>query len=104
MNKRTITAVIITSGMLVIVAAAFASSSPDGLDWVARGLGFAQGSESGLAPFPSYAVPALGHSFLSTLITGLIGIASVFIVVYLAGKFILGLRDRPKKSFSVHRQ
>ena len=106
MKGRSIATTLFVSIIVVAIAAAYASNKPDGLEWVSEGLGFATSPDkaSSLAPFNSYDVPAMGHSFLSTFITGIIGIAAVFIVVYLAGKFILGLGSRQKKSLSIHRQ
>lgn len=97
MRRRTVVMTLLISAMVVALAWVFASNNPDGLDWVSRGLGFATTSEhasSVLAPFGSYEVPFPGHSFLSTFVVGIIGIAAVFILVMLAGRFIGGLRKK----------
>ena len=58
---------------IVVLAAAFASSQPDGLEWIAEKLGF--------APL------AIGESHYTAL-TGLIGAAIVFFVVMIIGRFL----------------
>ena len=99
MKRRDVVITLLVSAVIVALAAAFASTQPDGLEWVTKGLGFAstsEGASQALVPFGSYNVPAIGHSFLSTFIAGIIGIAAVFIIVVLAGRLIQG-RMRFKK-------
>lgn len=94
MKKRELYIALFICAVIAAFAAAFASTNPDGLEWVSRGLGFASAVEetSTLAPFGSYEVPAIGHSFLSTFIAAIIGIAAVFIIVLLAGRIVGGRR------------
>ena len=70
MKRRELYIALFICSVIVALAAAFASTNPDGLEWVSRGLGFASSTEetSALAPFGSYEVPAIGQSFLSTFI------------------------------------
>ncbi len=94
MRYKTVVLILVLSAVAVALAAAFASTNPDGLEWVSKGLGFATSPEKAeaLAPFGSYEVPALGSSFLSTFIAGVIGVAAVFVIVLLAGRIIYGRR------------
>lgn len=96
MKRRELYTALFICSVIVALAAAFASTNPDGLEWVSRGLGFASTTEemSALAPFGSYEVPAMGHSFLSTFVAAVLGIAAVFIIVLLAGRIIQGRRRR----------
>lgn len=70
------------SGLLValglVLLSPFASTHPDGLEWVAEELGFlsrAQVLVQGL--MPDYVVPGLGHEGLATIVAGVIGLALV---------------------------
>jgi predicted membrane-bound dolichyl-phosphate-mannose-protein mannosyltransferase len=94
MKRRDIYIALFVCSLIVALAAAFASANQDGFEWVSKGLGFAAPAEDSgaLAPFGSYEVPAIGQSFLSTFIAGVIGISAVFIVVMLAGRIIGGRR------------
>lgn len=87
MKGRDVSLAIFAAGAVVALAAAYASGHPDGLEWVAKGLGFAQGAEGA----------SVDNSFLSTFIAGVIGVAGVFIVAMLIGRVIqaqLKLRKR----------
>ena len=96
MTRRELYIALFICSVIVALAAAFASTNPDGLEWVSRGLGFAASTEeaSTLAPFGSYEIPAIGQSFLSTFVAAILGIAAVFIIVLLAGRIIEGRRRR----------
>lgn len=91
MKGRAVIVALILSALVVAFAAAFASTHPDGLESVANGLGFAGRVEpADVAPLAGYELPTVEDSFLSTFIAGLIGILSVFTLVFLLGKSISG--------------
>ncbi len=72
--------------VVVILAAAFASPDPDGLERVAEDKGFldaAQGSSYEI--IPDYTVPGIDGT-VSTIIAGIIGVAIVFAVVFVLGR------------------
>jgi hypothetical protein len=96
MKRRELYIALLICSVIVALAAAFASTNPDGLEWVSRGLGFASTTEQGgaLAPFSSYEVPAIGQSFISTFVAAILGIAAVFIIVLLVGRIVQGMRRR----------
>lgn len=96
MKNREVYIALFICGVIAALAAAFASTNPDGLEWVSRGLGFASSTkETGaLVPFGSYEVPAMGQSFLSTFIAAVLGVSAVFIMVLLAGRIIGGRRKQ----------
>lgn len=87
MNKQVL---IILCGTIAIVAfaAAFASSHPDGLEWVAEKTGFisrAAGQPMFAAPLPDYAVGIIKGAFWSTAAAGAAGALVVYGVVWAIG-------------------
>ncbi|MBP8002789.1 MAG: energy-coupling factor ABC transporter permease [Chloroflexi bacterium] len=69
--------------LFLILFAPLASSSPDGLEWVAGQQGFLETAQS--APFeilPDYTVPFLGDGSVSTIVAGLIGALLVFALAF----------------------
>ena len=65
-----------------LLLAPWASGLPDGLEFVAHRLGFADREQAVLAaPAAGYAVPGLNHEGLSTILAGLIGTAACFAIV-----------------------
>jgi hypothetical protein len=90
-NRKTIILALIISIAVVVLAAAFASSHPDGLEWVARRLGFlgqAEEASSVSAPMPDYTISAIKFPFWSSLAAGTIGVGAVFLVTYLIGRLV----------------
>ncbi len=78
----------VTIGLLVALAIAifaspFASSFPDGLEWVAEQTGFLHLSEGYAAwtksPVPDYEMPGVGNPAAATALAGLIGTIAVFL-------------------------
>jgi len=68
----------------------FASSHPDGLEWVAARLGFENAvSEKSLinSPMPDYSIFSIQSSFLSTFLSGIIGTVMVFLAAIAVAKF-----------------
>ena len=76
------------AGLIVILAAAFASSDPDGLDSVAIQEGFqTAAAKPGFQVLPDYAFPGL-EGTVATVVAGLVGIAIVFGLVLLLGRLL----------------
>lgn len=76
---------------VVALAAAFASSYPDGLEFVADKLGFISSATDEpvvSSPLPDYTLPWVKSPFWSTAIAGLVGVAAVFLVVFVLVKLI----------------
>ncbi|MFH0754109.1 MAG: energy-coupling factor ABC transporter permease [Candidatus Omnitrophota bacterium] len=87
-------AVTLVSFVLAIVAAMlspFASSFPDGLEWVAGKLSFAEfkGFEIS-ALFPDYQVTFINNAAFSTILAGLIGVGIISAVAFTTGRVIRG--------------
>lgn len=73
---------------LIALAALFASSHPDGLEWAADGLGFAKAAEGGaiFAPMPDYNFLPIKSPFWSTLFAGTIGVSICFMLFWFAAR------------------
>lgn len=73
---------------LIALAALFASSHPDGLEWAADGLGFAKAAETGaiFAPMPDYNFLPIKSPFWSTLFAGSMGALACFALFSLAAR------------------
>jgi hypothetical protein len=62
--------------LLAALLAPFASSLPDGLEWVSQKLGFEHKAVSQpivSSPFPDYRIPGMSESPLSTALAGILG-------------------------------
>lgn len=73
----------------VVFLAPFASTSPDGLERVAKNLGFIHlAQESPFTIFSNYVIPSVRDSNFSTILAGVVGIILVGSISYLVGKAI----------------
>jgi len=91
MNKKTMLVYILICIAIVVLASAFASSHPDGLEWVASRLGFigtAVEEDVIASPMPDYSILPIKSPFWSTFLAGSIGIALTFFVFWLAGSIL----------------
>ena len=79
--------------VVVVVAAAFlASGDPDGLERVAEDAGFLDAAEgSAFAVIADYVFPGLDGP-MATIVAGLIGVAVLFVVVWLIGRLLVRRR------------
>ncbi|HEX2766134.1 MAG TPA: PDGLE domain-containing protein [Candidatus Limnocylindria bacterium] len=78
---------------LVVAASIWASADPDGLERVAQDIGFLDVAED--SPFvliADYVFPGLDGP-LATIVAGLIGVAIVFVVVWLLGRVLVRRRS-----------
>jgi hypothetical protein len=76
------------AGGIAILAANFASGDPDGLDSVAINEGFEEaGKDPGLQILPDYTIPGVDGA-VSTIVAGIVGIAIVFLLVFLLGRLL----------------
>jgi len=76
------------AGGIAILAANFASGDPDGLDSVAINQGFeGAGKEPGFQILPDYTIPGVDGT-VSTIVAGVVGIAIVFLLVFLLGRLL----------------
>jgi hypothetical protein len=76
------------AGLIAALAAVFASGDPDGLDSVAIDQGFEEAAKDpGFEILPGYTIPGLDGTS-STIIAGIVGIAVVFLLVFLLGRLL----------------
>ncbi len=76
------------AGVVAVLASAFASGDPDGLDSVAIEQGFeGAGREPGFQVLPDYTIPGLDGT-TSTILAGVVGIVIVFGLMLLLGKLL----------------
>ncbi len=74
--------------VIVILAANFASSDPDGLEKVAEDKGFIEtAKDPGYQWLPDYTVPGVGGT-VSSILSGIIGLVMVFAIIYVVGKIV----------------
>ena len=67
--------------LFLIVLSPLASSHPDGLEWVARELGFIEAAKEPVFNiFPGYAIPGISSEIFASIIAGIIGASIVLIV------------------------
>jgi hypothetical protein len=82
------------AAVVAILASAFASGDPDGLDSVAIEQGFDEaGQEPGFEILPDYTIPGVDGT-VSTIIAGVVGIAIVFALMLLLGRLLARRRSR----------
>jgi len=83
---------------LILLLSPFASSSPDGLEWVARQQSFIDKAVD--APYtilPDYTTPFIGEGGLSTVIAGLVGVVLVAVFVLVVSRFIGKRHDQQQR-------
>ena len=71
----------------MVLLSPLASTSPDGLERVAKNMGFLSTGKA--APFhiiPDYTIPFLGSTPLSTILAGALGVLIVLGVAFLLGR------------------
>jgi hypothetical protein len=74
------------AAIVVVVAAFLASGDPDGLERVAEDVGFlGAGQDSPFTIIADYVFPGMDGP-MATILAGLLGIAVVFALAWLAGK------------------
>lgn len=77
---------------LVLFVAPFASTAPDGLDWVANQLSFAERAATARAlptPLPDYQLPGIRSAALATALAGAVGTIVVFVLAMQLARLLL---------------
>ena len=84
---------------LAVFVAPFACTWPDGLDTVARFLGFDSKASSGAlsAPLADYRLPFIGSTTLATAVAGAIGTVLAFVAAYALARVLVPALGTPKK-------
>jgi hypothetical protein len=77
------------SAVVVVVAALFASGDPDGLERVAEDQGIIGRAQDALySILPDYSIPGIDDPAVSTILSGLVGVAIVFGLMWLLGRML----------------
>jgi cobalt/nickel transport system permease protein len=89
-NKTFIGLGLMISLVLAIFIAPFASSSPDGLEFVAENFGFISNASSvfSQSPLPDYSMPGIESGFASSLLVGTIGTMTAFIFAWFFARWL----------------
>jgi cobalt/nickel transport system permease protein len=75
--------------IVVMVLAPLASPDPDGLERVAGDTGFLAAAQDALySILPDYTIPGIEDPVVSTIVSGLIGVAIVFGVAVFLGRLL----------------
>lgn len=78
---------VIAAGLIGLLLSPFASSFPDGLEWVGEKLQFLHESAPAfVSPLPDYTIPTIANEALSTGLAGLTGVILTFVLGSLLGK------------------
>lgn len=92
MQSRNIIIALVLCMIVIGMAAAFASSHPDGLEWVAAKLGF-EGRAADIAhlksPMPDYSMAGINSSFWSTAVSGVFGLGAIYLLASMIFRAIL---------------
>jgi len=76
----------IATSLIVVFLSPLASTDPDGLNRVAKDLGFIGSAQSSAGPLAGYMIPFLANVSLSRIVAGAIGISVVLVLAVLAGR------------------
>jgi ABC-type Fe3+ transport system permease subunit len=77
------------AALVVIVLAPLASSDPDGLERVAEDVGFIDQAENMFSGvLGDYAIPGIDDPAVSTVLSGLLGLAIVLLVMFVIGRVL----------------
>lgn len=90
---------------LAIFVAPFACHWPDGLETVAKTLGFADRTVAPVltGPLAEYRLPFIGSATVATAVAGVIGTVLAFVAAYLLARMLVPVLGPPKKDApSVH--
>jgi hypothetical protein len=80
---------LLITALVVIILAPLASSDPDGLNRVSEDRGFAeQGQDAPYEFLPGYSVPGIDDERATVIISGLIGVAIVFVLTMAFGTYV----------------
>ncbi|MEA2039242.1 MAG: energy-coupling factor ABC transporter permease [Thermodesulfobacteriota bacterium] len=86
-KKWNVAAPLAASTVIALMLSPFASSFPDGLEWVAEKYRFLHESAPAfVSPLPDYTIPLLTNEILSTGLAGLIGVIITFCMAWIIGK------------------
>lgn len=74
--------------LIAVLASFFASSNPDGLEWVAEKLGFIEKGQGFESLMTDYAMPGINNPVLTAISAGIIGLLVCFSIFWGSAKII----------------
>jgi hypothetical protein len=81
------------AAIVVVVLAPLASGDPDGLERVGEDVGFIEQAQDAVYEIlPDYTVPGIEDPVISTIVSGLIGVAVVFVIMVALGRVLRSRR------------
>ncbi len=86
--------------IIAIMAAFFASTHPDGLDFVAEKFGFSEKGQGHQAPMPDYNLRFLPEGGVSTSLAGIAGIVIILGIFFAAAYFLKNERNNTTKNLT----
>lgn len=88
-QKKSATIPLVAAGIIAFVLSPFASSSPDGLEWVAQKFNFLhEAAPTFISPLSDYAVSAINNEILTTSLAGLAGVIITFAIAWMMAKLL----------------
>jgi cobalt/nickel transport protein len=89
-SKRFIFTASVIVLLIAVIISPFASESPDGLEKVAEDMGFLNMAKGiwRYSPFSDYSTGGIENKYISTGLTGIIGVIIVFVITLLLAKII----------------
>ena len=93
MMDRYVTYGLLIAALMAGVISLYASSDPDGLEWVAETLfekGYWSAEDENVidSPMPNYIIPGIENKMLAASSAGLFGVSIMFLIVYGLGKIL----------------
>jgi ABC-type Fe3+ transport system permease subunit len=77
------------AALVVVILAPLASADPDGLERVAEDQGFIERAENFFAGLlGDYAIPGIDDPWISTVLSGLLGVAIVVVLMVVLGRVV----------------
>jgi hypothetical protein len=77
------------AALVVIILAPLASPDPDGLERVAEDVGFIDQAENMVSGIlGDYAIPGIDDPAMSTILSGLLGLAVVLVIMFVIGRVL----------------
>jgi cobalt/nickel transport system permease protein len=81
-DTRTVWLLGLGLALFLVIFAPFASTNPDGLEWVAKQNGFLDRARAPIISLlPEYIIPGVSNQAFATIAAGMIGVVLVFVVV-----------------------
>lgn len=97
-TKKTVLILLLSALVVAALLSPFASSSPDGLERVAKDHNFLEKGEAQLlsSPIPDYLFPGIQNEKIATAVAGVIGTILTFGAVYILGRLVSARKNQAR--------